>query len=933
MAQALPDKARQEKMMLQFRRIDKFLQANSKRFYQEYDTYNTILTRLREQLEKSENELRQMTQSKTSSASDLNFVAQIDAEDGVSNRLNMQTLALVRLANGRLFNFLIKQQLNVQDLQNISFRQIPREADAILFITNPLLVFELINDFLKYRKNKPSFIYIYITNRVARWLFRFTQFVMVYDQFHKIVKLTLLQPARFSPFKSALMLSVRTLCREARDSVLDQEKPVFLNDLRRLYIILARALLMYTMDGQHPPSEIKTILSELTPVISLGLDELREDGIQAEFQLYHFTSPDVLDSFFEEFSILQQRDVEYTYEFLGFLHPTDLHMLLVEFYNQSKSYVIQLFLKIREYYEYHGQDLPAHYNTIANAIRKIVDYQEVMGDSTVSDELKQQAFWEESLYLAKPSSKQMFQSTLSGEGVELATLSGSGEATFVTREQIFEAFYHDPVQAKAKNLLMELASIPFCYLTIEYGKPRFNLFTFGDTWLMELPRSAYGDLLQYLYNTGQLDNMEVGVLKRQMKEIAQLMKSLVKKLKINLEKAPIYDHRQLLTFYQFEQAVYNITDFFQHHWPDFLNRRHQQQFILELLWETERWISRTENAAIHELDPQWVIQFISSDEFEPLLTSLKETTVGRTYHDDLREAMVQGESFKQRLIQNYRIRRKLLEYERVRFEDQKPTSSKETADPLDSSQNQDTIDPILLPSRTKTQIFEDLTSNPTDKQPYFLELGRMPFRFLEMEFGKPQFMIFTLADTVAMEMNGEVRKALLDFLFVTRQLDETQLKWLKRNLVGCLIFLNQMCQNINWGKTQCGLTTDVLNFEALRRQLALTDKAILKTLKPLAVFKIQMQIMLDALSELQRWTARLQNRPYADLEPEELLKVIEQPELYFNALTQIKATPFGRQHLETFSNTSQAKEALRQQMYAELQLNIRLKKYYQQYLA
>ena len=36
-------KTRQEQMMLQFERIDKFLRANSKKFYQEYDTYNTSL--------------------------------------------------------------------------------------------------------------------------------------------------------------------------------------------------------------------------------------------------------------------------------------------------------------------------------------------------------------------------------------------------------------------------------------------------------------------------------------------------------------------------------------------------------------------------------------------------------------------------------------------------------------------------------------------------------------------------------------------------------------------------------------------------------------------------------------------------------------------------------------------------------------------------
>ena len=86
---------------------------------------------------------------------EMDKVSLIDGPHGIASYLNTITIAFARNANPALFNALVKKKLHLSDLSQLDFQQIPLESDAVLFITNPLIIFQVLNDFLRYESNNP----------------------------------------------------------------------------------------------------------------------------------------------------------------------------------------------------------------------------------------------------------------------------------------------------------------------------------------------------------------------------------------------------------------------------------------------------------------------------------------------------------------------------------------------------------------------------------------------------------------------------------------------------------------------------------------------------------------------------------------------------------------------------------------------------------
>lgn len=922
MTQAADERAKQQRLLRQLQRIDRFLKSNSRKFYQEYDTHNAILEKYRAQLKENAEQYKQLIGSN----SDLASVAEIDAEDGVAGRLNQTTLVLARMANPYLFNGLIKKRLKLNQLNEISFRQIPLEVDAILFITNPLLVFDLLQDFLKFRKKQPHFIQLYITNRIARWLFRFTQFVMIYDQFDKIVQLTLLQQNRLTPYSQQIAEVVQILCDGAKESVLENETPVFLNDLRRLYMIFSKALFISSKKGQRLPAELKNCLHSLNPVLNLEPAVLKRDGMLQEFQQFHFASSQFREAFLNDYEELQRRDVQFAFEFLGMLHPTDRATVIEQLYQQSKSYVLQLFQKVREYYAVHGSGLPTIYKDVANTIREIVHFADVKRDATVDEALVEAVFFNESLYLGEIPDD-IATVHLDDADLELVSQQDEDTEVFASKAKIFKLFQEDPNAAQNQSLIFELSRMPFIYLTVEYGKPHFNLFTFGEMMLMELDGKAVQDTIQYLYRTAQVNQEEREVISKYQPQVRKQVRNLVRKWKLHHDRVDLHDHRGNLQFFDFKHALNYIKDMFHIHFPEFQQRLHYLNFQLTLLREMDRWLAREHNVALEDIDPEHMFQLLRSDQANEIMEQQKRSPVGRQFTFELKDAQKSPELFKATLSETHTIREKLKSYERVRFDQ----SYAEQDQDGDTNQQENTSNnEVVLASQALKESIEFLGTHPEEKQAALMELARFPFRFLDYQFGKPHYQIFTYADAVAVNMDGKTRKQLLDFIFVTKQLEQEGLDTFKKQQIALTMFIKQMCQRLNWGKhrAQYASAQGKLDLAQLGHLLAVSDRVIRKQLKPLILYKDQVRMMLEGITELQRLVARNLNKPVAELAHKEVLNMLSNPKSALEAFNQIKTTAFGRRYQEHLTMDLQGLEKLRLQMINEYQLNVRLQKYY-----
>ncbi len=927
MPAASPDQVRKEKMVRQFRRIDQFLKSNSRKFYQAYDTHNATLERLREQIKAQEEEMRSLAENDDALAQEIQSVAEIDAADGVANRLNTMTAVLARIANRQLFNLYIKNRLPLHDLTRFSLRKIPWEADAILFITNPLMTFDLMEDFLKYRQRQSNFIYMYITNRIARLLFRFTQFVMVYDEFEKVVQLTFLHPKRFAPFKNQVNNAVHELCVETRECLLDQRPAIFLNDLRRLYLMLSRALFLSCIRGQAVPSEVKEMLLELNPVLDLDSEALHTDGIHEEFEQYHFTSPQFHKMLLDQYAMLQRQDIEYTFVFLGHIHPTDRAFILEALYQQSPSYVLLLFSKLREFYSYHGENLLPYYKYTANTIREIVQYEDVQHNPSVDESLKANVFWNETLYLGeKPGSLLVEEDEL-----ELAPDNDTAIDPTMSQSLLFDTLQNDPAEAQQKNYIFGLAGWPFCYLTIEYGKPQFHIFTLGEMILLDIPNRARNELIDYLLHTTQISVTEKSVIEQQMPLITDLVKRLVKNWKLKPDRVDMFDRKNRLKFYGFKQSCLHLHETFHLYLPDFLLLCSFKQFLLDTLLETERWLAREKNRMVGQIAPEWIQHFLESDQTSSFFESLKLSSVGRQYAPELKIALGNPELFKQQLVYNHLIKQKILEYERIRFAD--PVVIK-TPEDLESDElhEEDSVEFLLSPYAVREKAFQEVESDEIEeKKPYYLEFARMPFRFMSVEFNKPRYVIFTLADAVVMNLGGTERQALLEFLRISRQLGDEELAVLKKSMIRTIMFIKQMCKNLQKAALQCNWPAGQIDFAEFAGQLGRTSHLIRREIPILSIYKDHNQMILEGLHEVERWIARERNKAIQDLHPEDVLSILKHPEPAKQAIEHIKQTPFGRQHLEELSLTPKSLQQLCQQLIKEYQLNVRLAKYYEKF--
>ncbi|MGK5095142.1 hypothetical protein WDW89_24425 [Deltaproteobacteria bacterium TL4] len=899
---------RQEQMMRQFKRIDSFLQANSKKFYQEFDTYNTQLVNAR---------LKLLDQSKGDTVSEeMKEVLEIDDEDGIASRLNITTLSLARLANPQLFNFLIKKKL---DPNGTNYLQIPLEVDAILFITNPMLVFDLIHDFLKFRARYSSYIYMYISNRISRWLFRFTQFVMIYDKFDKIVQLTLLQPKRFNPFKQQFQSAIQLICAEALDCIIDGEKPLFINDLRRLYLIMSKALLISTSEGEIAAPEICAVLKELIPIIDIDPSQLKADRIEQEFEQFHFLNPK--EQFAEQYQYLKQQDFSQLSLFLGHLHPEDRMKVLKQDYLQSQTDVLRIFSEIKTYYQSHDYDLPDHYQTIVETLRMIVDYQSVIQSTFKNEKLIQHVFVKGTLSLEEFP-----------EFVEELDIHKSYD-NIIPKETIFNTFHFNSKQALEQNYLFELSGLPYCFLTIEYARPHFQYFTLGELLLLDLPNRAYRDFLGYLLGSGQMVPIELEVCLNQLPEMTDLVSGLADKIKLRRKKISVYDRNNMLRFYDFKKAIQELHDLLEIRYPSLLTRFQYTQFLSSILGDIQRWVARKKDISLQELKPEWVSDLIYSPQIQKVYDQLQSTLTGHLYGKYFDFFMEQKVQLGKQLIEMHQSQQSILNYERVRFQQTAEVLPEKATAPLPPPQTPEVgaNQGVSVFYQAGKKAFQVMSESPANADPWLIEWGRYPFRYVDFSGGVPVFTLFTMSDCIAMEMKRKTLFMVMEYALKTQQLTVFEYEVMKKNIVSLTYILKQATQNVKWSQERpvWSASEESLNFQSFGQLLSVTDPAIHKQLPRLADVKANVRVYQEGLSELQHWFEDPPLEPYTHAYTKNVFTIFAAPEKLNQLVTALKQTPYGKRNVPVLTRNTSNLRTFGKHLKYEYQLNARLLKYLQ----
>ena len=853
-------------------------------------------------------------------------VSLIDGPHGIASYLNTITIAFARNANPALFNALVKKKLNLNDISKLDFQQIPLESDAVLFITNPLIIFQVLNDFLRYREQQSDVIYLYITNRVSRWLYRFTQFVFLYDEFYRIVSLTFLHPKRFPPFEKVVFKTIQMLTQEAKESILNQEKPIFLNDLRRLYVIFVRARFLALQTGKQPPKTLQNIIEELVPVISLDPVELKADHIQKELNLYHFTSPKLEQNFLKELNAIQQVEVENLFEFIGFLHPIDQRFFLEKCYQQSKMYLLSLFMHIRKYYEYHQENLPPYYKKLVDIMRYLAPYEEVVRDPNADQTLIAEAYHRETLYIGQfPDAETPEEEWLSDLGI---TRASAVDWKIPTKDIIFQPFEKNLVAANNQSIF-ELIRYPFFYVTLEFSKPCFHLLTLGQFFLMNVSKQTYSDLLNYFYGSKQIHVEQEKILHSLQPMIETLVNQWIKRTNFKKMNVEMYDNQKFLKFYDCATTQKELIPFFQTSWQEYLSTWENYQFIVDVLEELQRFLAIEKNIILRELEPQWIPHFLQSERIHDFLHYLQTTPIARTYPKILNRASTHSERFIEYLLQTYESLQKILEYEKVRFT---PVTDHKV-EKKEKSPTKESKNSFLTLREIRHQLFSVMQNPPKDKQPYLLELARIPFRFIVVEFSKPQQYLFSFADLIGMNIDGDSRKQVLDFLLVTSQLNQQEYNIVKKNMVSLLFFMKPTLEPLQFAKHHCfwSKRSNEFDIHQLRKLVTISDRLIRKNLKPLVLHKHHATQMMNGLSEVERWIAREQNKSPLQLSPSDVLPLLENNTRLQEVYEYLMTTAFGRQYFAKVRNHPKSLEAFRQQLIEEYKLNVRLIAYYEQH--
>ncbi|MBF0237050.1 MAG: hypothetical protein HQM12_05030 [SAR324 cluster bacterium] len=902
-------KERQEQMLRQFARIDKFLQANSKKFYQEYDTFNEFLVETRLHiLEQAEHLQREHNEELTEEMRD---VLSIDAEDGIANRLNMMTLILARMANPPLFNFLIQHKLNVKNIENLSFQQIPLEVDTLLFITNPLLAFDLVFDLLEFRNRHNRFVHLYITNRIARWLFRFTQFVINYDQFDKVIQLTLLQPARFDAYKDKFVKSVHFLAAEALDHILNDKKSIYVNDLRRLYLILSRTLFIAARSGQTIAPEILEMLTDLIPIMDMDPEQLKEDGFYAEYQEIHFMNPQKV--FLQQFTELQKQDVDHVLVFLGSIHPVDRNQILQMVYDRTRLYPLKLFASIKKHYQQNEGVIPVYYKMVAESLRQIVDYHSVKNGGMVRKEVYEPLFFQEHLSLADHKIEAPSEELL------------HKPQEWLTPAQIFEAF-HKAGAGDDKKILFDLASLPFCYIMIEFGRPSYHTFSLIHLFILDLQPKTYRDILGYLAGSLQMDSRELDVCLKQIKALNDFTQDLVVRNKIRRKRIKMYDSKNQLRFYDFNAALVEINDELEARYPQILFRFEYRKMLMEFLEESKRWLAIKKGQTVQALTADDMHKLLSGKEWPLVVKALKDSVIGRVYSEKYQALMDNEDKLRKELLEIHGLQQQVVDYEKLR---QLATDENKEKSRIST----ETVKQRLAIYDVKTQSFEVMSQNPTQKEPWFVEWGRTPLRFMTPPQVNPQITIFTWFDMAVLNIDGQTRNTLISYLQNTQQLDETEVAILKQNMVQFWMLLKRLTGNIEW-KQQPQLwkqNNGHVDYPLMLKLLGQIHEPLASQMPQMTEHRNDVQAHLTCLHEIQKNLIKNgASTPYGVLFTQKMMTALASSDDPTKALSVMKQSEKNAGHMKYLAYASNTPDIFRERLKIEYQINYRIVKYFQQ---
>ncbi|MBF0352898.1 MAG: hypothetical protein HQM11_17830 [SAR324 cluster bacterium] len=663
------EKQREEQLLRQFKRLDSFLHDNTLRFEEEFDTHNKALKKarddIREQEDEQENklvsrELRHLNSIRNSTEA-MKSAREIDAEDGITNRIHMMTIVLARMSNPKLFQLLIQKRLNITDLEHLTFVQMPHEVDAILFITNPLLIFELLVDLMKFREKHKGFIFMYLSNRIARWLFCFTRFLIDYDELERMVRLTFLHEKRFTPFKQQFLKVVQQLCEDTRKQVESRQKPLFHNDLRRLYMLLTHALFIACREGIAVQTEIKSALTELVPRLNFDNKALTDDGEYHEFSIHHLGIPTLKDSFLEQFERLKQQDMVYTLEFLGYLHPADRQLILSFQYRQSRSYILRLLARLKQEYQQHQGTPPVHYHQITETLHQLINYQELLSDPEVDQSLVKVMFPEGQLAM--------------GGTIPLGSnlnIPQSPLPEFIPSKEIFDAFYFDPADALRNDFLVELAAIPFKYVLSQRDIPGFYLLTLGEFFLMESEPEAFEAVLDYMLYSGQMTSMEILVAKDCAANLRRMADKLLKQIGTVRPEVAFFNGLNQLQWTNACLAVSRLRTPLEKKFPRILNRVQHQTMLMTFLLEIEKWLADRKKIKPHQLKATEIPHVLTSYQAKTIYQHLERIPACAPWKPQLDYYLSHEKHFVHEILTVHKQHVQLLAYDKIRFRSREP---------------------------------------------------------------------------------------------------------------------------------------------------------------------------------------------------------------------------------------------------------------------
>ena len=834
---------------------------------------------------------------------------EIDAEDGITNRVHMMTIILAKMSNPKLFDLLIKKRLRIKDLENLTFVEMPHEVDAVLFITNPMLIFELLLDIIKFREKHKGFVFTYLTNRVARWLFCFTQFLMRYDEFEKMVSLTLLHYKRFAPNKEQFRQTIHLLCKEVQETVEKKKKSVFMNDLRRLYMILSRALFISTREGKHAPPEIRAMLAELNAVVIIDANRLKEDEIYPEFIEFHFATPSLKSEFHQQYRLLKEQDIGFTFEFLGYLHEDDRHLILLSCYHQSKIYILDLLSKLKLEFKRHGESIPEYHNLIVTSINKIIDYKALLNDPEIDNKLVNSVFSDGQIvlggqFVAAPK-PQPFQKT-------------SPLPEFIPAQDVFDTFYFGQEEALEKNYLQELAWIPFCYLKVDLnGQPTFNILTFGEISLLDLPAETYEDLLDYLLLTGQIAQMERVVYMQQRNALFDFGTRLCERLRFEREAVETYNSHHHLKFDMLKISLEKVRRILEENHPEYFKRVRQKQRTMVFLKEIEQWLADRKKLKPHKLAPDDIPHLLKSYQAKEVYTFLRRTATGVQHAEQLKALLEHEKEFTADLLTIHKINMNLLAHERVRFQDGPHQEGEGEEDLVEL----ETIDLTSLESRENA--FAEMAQNAENKEVHLMEWGRMPFRMIKETPEKCHIVTFTFAEIVAMNMDGITRKTLMNFLLSSQQLSPSELRLMNQHMTSFLMLVKRLTHSLKWPDEHLNWipengNIDIAKFSQLGDE---THSVMEKQLKQLILHKNQTVLALECLEELQRWIVQGTDTDYKEVDAKAMYRILNAPQNAARALKYLQSTSWGDKHLVLLSCDEEEWNVVCQRLKREYEIN------------